>query len=117
MGNTKKELAELDGTVRTTSTGYASGIRCEKVHGGNRGIARQVVGAWQCQGCGASYHVETVLAMQSDAQPGRPPTDRGRGSPQVGVRLSPSEHDRLERDAAKRGISPAEVLRRSYFGG
>lgn len=114
--HTKKELAELDGTVRTTSTGYASGILCEEVHSGNRGLAPHIAGSWQCQGCGNCYHVQKVLAMQADARPGRPPTDRGRGSPHVGVRLSPSEHDRLERDAAKHGISSAELLRRSYFG-
>lgn len=48
---------------------------------------------------------------------GRPRTERGRESPRVQVRLSEAEKERLDADAANASSTPAELLRRAYFGG
>lgn len=59
---------------------------------------------------GKAYHRDCPAPV------GRPRTERGRGSPIVGVRLSVVEAAALEQKAEEQDTTPAELLRRAYFG-
>lgn len=58
----------------------------------------------------ARYHLDCSAPV------GRPPTTRGRGSRQVVVRVSDEQGERLDADATAQETTPAELLRRAYFG-
>lgn len=62
-----KATSKIKIRIKTRRDGYVHGVRCGQNHSGNHGLCRDS-GAYQCQGCGAWFTADQVIARL--AKPG-----------------------------------------------